>query len=141
MGQLPGHATLKQGGNDPDPSVPPSSLLPAPPLAIPREKALGSTVHGDQHLRTERPYQEGGWVRGQPANQQLHISGTSLQNACTLGMRCTQKDMQEDVLFSIIYISKVLCPLGRTLFSSEEERAMCYLSMSMGLKDNHIIFQ
>lgn len=112
-----------------------------PPLAIPSEKALGSTVHGDQHLRTERPYKEGGWVRGQPANQQLHISGTSLQNACTLGMRCTQKDMHEDVLFSIIYISKILCPLSRTLFSSEEERAMCYLSMSMGLKDNHIIFQ
>lgn len=141
VGQLLGHATLKQEGDYPDPSVPPSSLLPAPPLAIPSEKALGSAVHRDQHLRTERPHKEGGWVRGQPANQQLHISGTSLQNACTLGMRCTQKDMHEDVLFSIIYISKILCPLGRTLCSSEEERATCYLSMSMGLKDKHIIFQ
>ena len=82
------------------------------PLVIPSEKALGRAVHRDQHLRTERPHKEGDWEWGQPANQQLHISGTSLQNSCTLGRRCTQKDTHEDVLFILSILAKHYVPLA-----------------------------
>ena len=91
------------------------------PLATPSEKALGSAVHSDQHLRTEQPHKEGDWVGGQPANQQLHISRTSLQNSCTLGMRCTQKDMHEDVLFILSILAKHYVPLAENYAALERK--------------------
>ena len=126
VGQLPGHTTLKPKGKCPAPPVPPSNLLPAPPIGRAHEKVLGGAVHRHPHPRTERSHKDGEWVRGQPANQQFHFSGTSLQNRCTLGTRCIQKDMHEDVLFSTVYISKTSCSLGRKLCLSEEERATSF---------------
>ena len=96
------------------------------PLAVPSEKVLGGAVHGHQHPRTEQSHKDGEWVRGQPANQQFHILGTSLQNRCTIGTKCIQKDMHEDVLFSTVYISKTSCSLGRKLCRSEEEGATSF---------------
>lgn len=97
-------------------------------LAKPSLKAVGSIVHRYQHPRTEQSNKDGEWVGEQPANQQFHILDTPLRNSCTFVTRCAQKDMNKDVFFSIVYISKTLCSLGRKLYTHEEERARCYLS-------------
>lgn len=97
-------------------------------LAKPSLKAVGSIVHRYQHPRTEQSNKDGEWVGEQPANQQFHILDTPLRNSYTFVTRCAQKDMNKDVFFSIVYISKTLCSLGRKLYTHEEERARRYLS-------------
>lgn len=79
----------------PDPSFLSSDLLPGPPLAKPKGKAVGDPVCRDQHPRAEQSGKDGEWMHG--TNQryrQLHFFDTSLRNSCTFGLRCAQKDLQ-----------------------------------------------